>query len=170
MSRGRLIFPKLLEIARYDTAATEDVGGYDPVLGEPLVTNANRIGQDKRGRAREEKLVLVRGQIETDTFQRLAMGALGNAPGSRMGIVCFAEELEEAGLYEVATGLSLFKPTDRLARILDPETQALLLRIVDPPGLYCTSCKPCGFGFGSGSANLLELIFEGRPPGVGAGS
>lgn len=169
MSRGRLIFPKLLEVARYDTAATDDTGGFDPILREPLVTNKNRIGQDPRKRAREETLVTVLAQIETDTFQRLAMGALGNAPGSRLGIVCFAEDLEEAGLYEIATGMSRFKVTDRLARILDPETGEQLLVIEDPPGLYCTSCKPCGFGFGSGSANLLELIFEGRPPGVGAG-
>ncbi len=169
MSRGRLIFPKVLEIARYDPAATADIGGFDPVLREPKVTNKNRVGQDARKRTREEKLVTVEGQIETDTFERMAMGSLGNAASSRLGVVCFAEALEEAGLYEVATGRSLFKPTDRLARILDPETGGLLLAIEDPPGLYCTSCKPCGFGFGSGSANLLELIFEGRPPGTGAG-
>lgn len=169
MSRGRLIFPKTLEIARYDPAATADIGGFDSKLREPKVTNKNRVGQDARKRTREEKLVTVDGQIETDTFERLAMGALGNAASSRLGVVCFAEALEEAGLYEVATGRSLFKPTDRLARILDPETGAQLLVIEDPPGLYCTSCKPCGFGFGSGSANLLELIFEGRPPGTGAG-
>lgn len=167
MSRGRLIFPKRVVIARYDPAATEDAGGFDRSLRELLVSNHNAAGQP-RVTPRREVPVDLRAQIETDTFQRLQMGVLGNAGASRLVCVFFAPELEDKGFLDEETRAPLLKPTDRLAAILELNGK-LIHKIEDPPGLYAVEVKPCGFGFGSGGYNLVEVSFEARPRGTSGG-
>jgi hypothetical protein len=165
--RGRLIFPKLIEIARLNTEAIEQAGDYDHTFGEIRSSNRNRPGQTRTVQ-RQETLVRVHAQIETDTFKRISMGGLGQVPESRMVCVCFGPELEDAGLLDAATKQCLLKPTDRLAAIYEID-ETLILSIVDPPGLYATQVQPSGFGFGAGGYNLVELSFEGRPHGTTGG-
>ncbi len=167
--RGRLIFPKWVEVARYDGAGTSDAGDVDRSLGEIIVDNRNAAGA-ARVTPRREVPVRLKAQIETDTYQRLQMGGLGPVPFSRMVAVFLAADLEAAGFVDPATRAPLLKVTDRLAAIYEVGTEALILKIDDPPGLYAMSVKPCGFGFGRGGYNLIEVSFESRPPGtVGGG-
>jgi hypothetical protein len=169
--RGRLIFPKIVEIARYDPAATKATGGFDRPIREIKITNAN--DGSPRVRPREERLVRLQGQIETSTFQSLAQGPFGNAPGGSMRVVCYGPELEAAGLVEAETQRSLLKVTDRLAAIYELDGTTLIFRLpttVEGSYWQATQVQPCGFGFGFGGANLLELTFEARPQGVGSAS
>ncbi len=164
--RGRLIFPKLIEIARLDTAAVEAAQRYDHAQREIRISNKNKPGQLRTNpRDGHETLVRVKAQIETDAYQRIAMGGLGSVPLSRMMCVCFGPELEEAGLLDATTKQPLLKNTDRLAAIYELD-ETLILTIADPPGLYANQVQPTGFGFGTGGFNLVELLFEARPHGT----
>jgi hypothetical protein len=165
--RGRLIFPKLIEVARLDTAAIEQAGDYDHTFGEIRSSNRNKPGQ-ARTVQRQETLVRFKAQIETDSFQRLAMGPMGAVPGSRIVCVAFAPELEELGLLSATTKQCLLKNTDRLAAIYEVD-ETLILTAADPPGFYATQVQPTGFGFGEGGYNLVELTFEARPHGTTGG-
>jgi hypothetical protein len=164
MSRGRLIFPKLVEVARFDSASVADAGDFDTSLHEIVVDNPNTVA-DRRIVPRREVPVRLRAQIETDTFLRLSMGGLGAVPGSRLVCVFFGPELEELGFIDPETRTPALKTTDRLAGIFELD-ERLILRIDDPPGLYATSVKPCAFGFGAGGYNLVEVLFESRPSGI----
>ncbi len=167
MSRGRLIFPKLVELARYDPAATRATGGFDRLMRETRVTNKN--DGSARVTAREETLVRVRAQIETSTYQSLAQGPLGNAPGGTMRVVCYGADLEAAELVDPETKRGILKPLDRLAAIyeLDGTTLILQLPTLEEKGYWqATQVQPCGFGFGFGGPNLWELTFEGKLQGV----
>ncbi len=168
--RGRLIFPKMVELARYDPAATKAAGAFDRPMRELRVTNANDGSARVHG-PRQENLVRLQAQIETSTFLSLAQGPLGNAPGGSMRVICYGPELEAAGLVEAATQRSLLKVTDRLAAIYELDGTTLIFRLpTTAEGGYwqATQVQPCGFGFGWGGANLLELTFEARPQGVGS--
>lgn len=162
--RGRLIFPKLIEIARLDTAAIETASDYDHTFGEIRASNRNAVGQ-ARTVPRQEVMVRVQAQIETDAYQRLAQSGLGAVPGSRMACVLFAPELEEKGLLDPVTRQCLLKNTDRLHAIYELD-ETLIITIVDPPGLYANQVQPTGFGFGAGGYNLVEMLFEARPHGT----
>ena len=168
--RGRLIFPKIVEIARYNPAATKAAGAFDRPMRELRVRNAND-GTPRVHGPREETLVRVQAQIETSTFLSLAQGPLGNAAGGTMRVVCYGPELEEAGLVEAETQRSLLKVTDRLASIYEVDGTTLIFRLpTTAEGGYwkATQVQPCGFGFGFGGANLLELTFDASPQGVGS--
>lgn len=170
MGFSRLIFPKIVEIRRFDTAATAAASGFDRSLRETLVDNPNdgtpRVNQ------RRETPIRIRAQIETDTFQRLNMGGLGDAPTSHLVVVFLASEMKAAGFVDPTSGEPLFKVTDRLAGIYTL-AGGLILAIEDPPGLYAVSVKPCGIGFGFGRSTGYELVegsFEGRPSGPTGGA
>lgn len=171
MSRGRLIFPKIVEIARYDPAATKTAGGFDRPMRELRVTNKND-GSPRVIGPRQEKLVRLQAQIETSTFQTLALGPLGNVPGGSMRVVCYGPELEAAGLVEAETRRSLLKTLDRLAAIYEIDGTTLIFKLptTEEGGFWqATQVQPCGFGFGFGGANLLELTFEAKLQGVASG-
>ncbi len=163
--RGRLIFPKLAEIARLDTAAVEAAGDYDHVFGEIRASNENRPGAS-RSVPRAEVLARAQAQVETDSFQRIMMGGLGQVPNSRMVLVFLASELEELGFVDATTRKPIFKPTDRLAAVYELDGTTLILRVEEDPGLFATHVQPTGFGFGAGGYNLVEVTFEARPDGI----
>lgn len=167
--RGRLIFPKLIEVARLDTTAITTASDYDRTFGEIRSSNENRPNAQRTTRKPEhETLIRMKAQIETDAYQRIAMGGLGAVPESRMACVCFGPELEELGLLDPTTKQCLLKPTDRLAAIYELD-ESLILTVANPPGLFAVQVQPTGFGFGVGGYNLVELLFEARPQGTTGG-
>jgi hypothetical protein len=165
--RGRLIFPKVIEIGRLDTATLAADGDYDPIMRERITSNRNRVDQ-ARNTPRPEIVVRVRAQIETSSYQRMIMTGTGNAPDSFMVAVLLASELEEAGFIDSTTKQPLIKPTDRLIAVHEPDGSQILA-VTDPPGLFATMVQPAGFGFGAGGYNLVEVTFSGRPSGTTGG-
>lgn len=165
--RGRLIFPKLVEIGRLDTATLAADENYDPIMRERIVSNRNKVDQ-ARDMPRPETVVRVHAQIETSSFQRMIPTGTGNAPDSFMVVVLLASELEEAGLIDPTTKQTLFKPTDRLIAVYELNGSQILA-VSDPPGLFATMVQPTGFGYGAGGYNLVEVTFSGRPSGTTGG-
>ena len=167
MSRGRLIFPFIVELMQLDTEATAAdpdaagplTSGFDEDFREPVKVAAS--GQQIGVSARVESgPISVRAQIEPEQFERLAMMMSGDSPKSSFAIVCHYRDLENAGLVDATTGRPLIYKRDRLSRILTT-SGVLVESIPNPPGLFIEQVQSRGFGLG-GARNLLLLTFASR--------
>lgn len=167
--RGRLIRPFLVEIYRLDTAATAAdpdgagplTAGYDPIFREPVVTStADGVGSKRRV---EMAPVQVHAQIETGTFQRMNPVQNGIDPSSHMTLVMHLEELEANGYVDAATGMVVFKPSDRIGAFYKL-TGALVQSFPNPPGLFITEVMPSSYGLGI-DRNLVIVRCEHRKQG-----
>lgn len=172
MSRGRLIRPFLVTIARLDTAATEAdpdgagalESGYDDEFREPVMVPPSDPESSARGTMnRVETTVQLRAQIEDEDFEDLRMLATGNSPDSLVRCVFHFKELEAEGLVG-DDGVPLLNVNDRLAAIHD-KWGNLVMTIPENPGLYCTQSQPRAYGLGH-KRNLLLMTFEERARSV----
>lgn len=149
--RGRLIAPRVVEIAQLDSqATTEGPPGVNPIFKEP------RISYDANGartNGRKESLIRLHAQIETGTYEKQRMQTTGNAPAAQLTLVFHFEELEELGLVD-QEGRATLRVNDRLVAIYDREGCKILQSFPNPPGLYITELPPAAFGFGD-TRNLL---------------
>jgi len=167
--RGRLIFPFLAELRRYDAATMAAVGaglpaapGFDPDFKEPTLVDRNGDGIAERERA-ELPPIRVPCQVEPRVFEELRVAASGDSPRSTIDLVFHFRDLERLGLVDSTTGDALVRPNDRLAGLYD--LGGLLVQAVrTPPGLYVVQAQPRGFGLGRGRPrrNLLLVTFEAR--------
>ncbi|MFH0902223.1 MAG: hypothetical protein V2A73_16445 [Pseudomonadota bacterium] len=176
MTRGRLIFPFLAELARLDTSATAEVdpdgmgplmSGYDADFKESVLVDADGDGLAERVR-REHPAVFLPCQVEPDAFDALRLLATGNSPRTRIELLFHFSDLEREGLVDKEAGDALIRPGDRLVALHD-RAGALVQAIRTPPGLYATEARPIGFGLGLGNPqrNLLLVIFGDRPVASG---
>lgn len=154
-----LPFPKLIEIARYDTAATAAAGGMNHGLDEVRVVNKND-GSPRESARRETKLQL-EGTIETAGLGEQMPGPLGNVPRQGRTVIFRRSDLEAHGLI-APDGRPSLKPGDRFAAVYDIETGRLLETIAENPGLYASHVEPVGYGYGPGGANLIAMTFSER--------
>ncbi len=159
--RGRLIAPRVVEIAQIDTQAmVEGDPGVDPIFKEPRIAyDANGV----RTTGRREKCTRLHAQVETGTFDRQRMTATGNAPAAQLTLVFLMEELEELGLVD-DDGKSTLRVNDRLVAIYDRAGERALQTFPFPPGIFVTELPPAAFGFGD-SVNLLVARFGDRAQG-----
>lgn len=162
-----LIFPKLIDIAVYDTVATaaKVAPGVDPLFRERRVTNTN--DGRPRDEGREETIVQVQAQIETDTFGLGRLTTTGNSPSASMVLIIRMSDLRALNLVNPSTGEPTLKVGDRLAAVRDLDG-SLQQDFPKPPkrvGLYASEVKPIGFGYGSGGANYVQMSFGDRPVG-----
>lgn len=154
--RGRILAPFLAELAQLDTQATT----VNAVLQEPTVTYDPVTGARSGGRA--EKLVRVRCQVETGTFQAQGMTPTGDIPRSSLTLVFHFEDLEAAGLIG-PENRPMINVNDRLVRLLTEDGIEQQSFVRSP--VYVTEATPAGFGFG-GFANLLVVRMGDRAQGV----
>ncbi len=170
MSRGRLIFPFIVELAQLDTVAmTRDpdgpgpeTSGYDIDFREPIIIKANV--DDVKGEAlREETCIRLRCQIEDSVFEAVRQVLGGTSPNSKMTLVFHFKELEEKNLID-ENGRAMIRLHDRLRAIYDC-TGKLIETIPDPPGLFINDVTPAGFGIGR-QRNLLIVGLQERELGT----
>lgn len=167
--RGRLVFPFLVELAQLDTLATEadpDAGGpltsgYHEHFREPRMVLAVPGDQTGVSARVESGPIQFRAQIEPMMFERLQMLLGGESPDSRFAIVAHYQDLERNDLVDATTGKPLIRKNDRLVRILNCDTGALIETIPNPPGLFVRQVQSRGFGPGR-TRNLLLIEFEER--------
>lgn len=169
--RGKLIFPFLAELFRWDSAAMAVApdaagplaSGFDPDFKEPILVDADGDGVAEPFR-REHPPVRVPCQVEPEAFQALRMATAGNTPKSSLDLVFHFRDLEWLGLVDPSTGDALIRPSDRLGGLYDVEGR-LVQAVRTPPGLYVTEARPIGFGLcrRRPRRNLLLVSFEDRP-------
>lgn len=169
MSRGSLIFPMAIEIARIDVASTRDNGGYDDRRAEPRIISPDDeippIGSVRGVKAtRYLDPVIVEAQVEDHDTNALIAALTGKNTAIRFGVVIHYAELEAEGLVD-ALGRPRFRIGDKLTRILDPDTHEPIVVIPDPPGVYATEVNDQSFGLSSRERNLLYINFERRSRG-----
>ncbi|MBN2196402.1 MAG: hypothetical protein JW751_26550 [Polyangiaceae bacterium] len=176
--RGKLIFPFLAELFRWDSAAMAAVdpdgagplvSGFDPDFKEPVLIDADDDGVAEPFR-REHPPVRVPCQVEPEAFQVARMATAGNTPKSSFDLVFHFRDLERLGLVDPDTGDALIRPSDRLGGLYDVEGR-LVQAVRTPPGLYVTEARPIGFGLNRRRPrrNLLLVSFQDRPAARSAG-
>lgn len=169
MTRGRLIFPFLVDFEQLDTAAIEAdpdgagslSSGYDEVFREPVKVLENP--DDQVGKTvRVENTLQVRAQIESVQFERLEQMISGDSPQGRFMLVLHFRDLEKAGLVD-ADGLAMIRKGDRLGAIRETDG-TLVQNIPDPPGLYVNELLPRGMGLSlkKPKRNLLIVTLKAR--------
>jgi hypothetical protein len=163
--RGRIISPFVAVIGQLDTAAAAaESPGYDAIFREPE-TSIDVTG--KRSKARRERVIQCRCQVETGTYELQQMTPMGNAPASSLTLVFHYCDLEEAELL-VAGNRPTIKVNDRLIKLLVAETGDVATDFDKLPNgatavpVYVTEATPSGYGFG-GRVNLLVCRLGDRP-------
>lgn len=175
MSRGRLIFPFVVELGLLDTAAMAAdpdaygplSSGYDDEFREPVMVPPS-TGSAPGHLLRKEVVKRFKAQIEDDTAEMMEIMASGNSPQNTLGLVFHYIDLEAAGAVQLVSGKPTIKaPGARLISIRDPRTGAVVERYDNPPGYWATQSKSMGFGIGQ-TRNLLLVVFEERALSVPA--
>lgn len=170
-TRGRLIFPVRVELARIDVESTRADDGFDDTLGQPKL--APSIGLPPKGNLRGEVAtryfapVRVLGQVENGlakltTYQQ-GMVQTGNQPKFKVQVVYHYEELEQAGLVS-ADGHVKMRSGDRLTKILRVDG-TLICNIEDA---YATRVDDTSFGLSAQQRNLCIVTYESRAKGAAA--
>ena len=165
MSRGRLLFWKLVDFELLDIPATEAdpdgagslTTGYDDVYREPVV---HTVGGVRTEATQYGTVVQMRAQIEDKSWDMLTMGLNGNMPDNKTRLILHWRELEKKNLYDVVTGEPKIRVNDKVVAIRDRHGNLLLN--LDPP-LYVTEVKT-HYGF-SATRNLLHVMLEDREKG-----
>lgn len=169
--RGRLIYRFLAELHRLDAGAMATVdpdgpgpltSGLDPDFLEPVRVDRDDDGIGEPGR-HERPPVRVPCQVEPEVLEALRMLPGGQSPRGELRLVLHFRDLERLGLVDLATGVALLQPGDRLGALRDRQG-ALVQAYRDPPGMYVTDTKATGFGLGRARPrrNLLLVTFEAR--------
>lgn len=155
MTRGRLIWPNKVAIARLDLAAME--ADADHRFGTPPA----RVEADP---------VIIDAQVETssglaDDRQRLRPS--GDDPAVEVRLVLHYQDLEDLGLLD-ANNVAVFGPTDRLVALYNQDDELLTTYppATDRKALYCVKARDQGHGLSSTSRNLLILEFGARDAGT----
>lgn len=155
MTRGRLIWPNKVAIARLDLAAME--ADADHRFGTP----PERVELDP---------VILDAQVETssglaDDRQRLRPS--GDDPAMEVRLVLHYQDIEDLGLLD-ADGVAVFSATDRLVALYDQDDVLLTTypAATDRKALYCVKARDQGHGLSSASRNLLILEFGARDAGT----
>lgn len=159
MTRGRLLFPLLAELAQLDTHATELADGYDPVWRTVKTTYQN--GERVRGQVYKTPTLRVRCQVEPAQEAAQQRAPAGNVPDSRMVLVFHFADLERAGLID-PDGHALLRVDDKLVA-MHTTAGVLVKRLA--PSLFATEVQDGGLGLG-GRRNLAMVTFEDRPQGA----
>lgn len=171
MTRGRLIYPFLVDIARLDTDATaEDPAGsgpaglgYDDDFNEPVIVPPATDTSTRGSVRRVESVVQLHAQIEDESWEVLSMLGTGRSPTGQVRCVLHFKELETLALLD-PNGLPLLRVNDRLAAIRR-RSGALIQTVPNPPGLHCIQAQPRSFWVGS-QRNLFLMVFETRARAV----
>jgi hypothetical protein len=170
-TRGRLIFPVRVELARIDVEATRADSGFDDVLGQPRLAAAP--GLPAKGNPRGEIAtkyflpVRVLGQIENGlarltTYQQ-GMVQTGNQPKLKLQIVYHYAELEQAGLVS-ADGHVKMRSGDRLLAAYKLDG----VQICTFEDAYATRVDDTSFGLSAQNRNLCVMTYESRAKGNAA--
>ena len=159
--RGRLIYCLIAELYRLDgeDMLTGSPPAYDPDFDEPT-----RVAPGAPVR-RELPPVRLPCQIEPGDDQALVLGAAGDVPRSRLGVVFHLRDLERADLIDAATGRPLIRVGDRLGALYD-RLGALVETFA--AGLFVVEATPLSYGLGlrRPRANLLLCSCLDRPQGL----
>lgn len=166
--RGRLIWPMLARIARYDTAATAadpdgagpETTGYDPIFREPRrVDDGSQVGRS----AREDMAPIdIPVQVEDDQWEALRMATAGDDPGTAISLIFHFRDLERLGLVDATTGDALCpRKGDRLVAIVDSRTLAVV-QAIPGDGIFCVQAQPRSYGLSGLTRNLLMAMFQER--------
>ena len=163
MTRGRLIFRYLADIASLNTVGTAAIvgGGYDDEFREPKIV-APVSGSSRGVVSRAETTITLPCQIEPQVFEDLQMLSTGRSPNSTLALCFHFKDLEDLGLIEAATGRPKIHINDRLDSIRDFKTGALIEKIPNPPGFFATQIQSRSFGLTALKRNLLLVTFEER--------
>ncbi len=149
MSRGRLIFPFFVDIARIDYDATGVSPGFDEDFKEP------------KGDSAEQPLLRLKAQIvpKPKATEQLSEGLSGNSPMTEFQLAFHFKELEAKSLLDT-DGMPLIRINDRLDGIYHLNG-SLVQRFRNPPGVFATHVDPSAIGLGLGR-NLLIVTFRSR--------
>lgn len=169
MTRGSLIWPMAVEIARIDTVTTRAASGYDDKLAEPKILDVADedpgippMGAPRGARATQYlPPIILEAQIEDFNSNALIAALTGKNSDVKLACVFHYADLEADGLVD-ADGHPQLRVGDRLLRILDPDTYDQIVVIPDPPGLYATAVDDQSFGLSSLERNLLHVTFQRR--------
>jgi hypothetical protein len=170
MSRGRLIFPMKVRIARLDLTGTAApaaplASGYDPVFRETRVAPAANAVAGPEARV-ELAPIILKAQVEDQSWEEYLASRTGDLDVEEVRLVFHFKELEDRGLVDATTGDALVpRKGDRLDAILDPRTEAIVQVVPNPPGLFCVHAQPRSYGLRSLRRNLLVVTFRSRMQG-----
>jgi len=160
MTGGRAIFPRLIELGHLVTSDTP----YDDDLREPELERAgpdDRIGR----RARRERTIRCAAQVNEKNIEAMDMMLNGLGPQSDAMITFHYNDLVDADLVG-EDGDPLIRINDRLICILTMDTERVIYRPQDPPGLYIAEARQASFGFGADAEwNLLKCRLMDRELG-----
>lgn len=167
--RGRLIWPFVARIARFDPEATDAAvptdAGFDDVFREPRQIATPGVQQGVDARAELAPLDLA-CQVEDQAWEQLRMVRTGNNAQIEVVLVFHFENLELLGLVDGATGTALApRVGDRLVSIHRSVDLALVQAVPTPPGLYCVEAQPRSHGLSGLQRNLLVCTFRERATG-----
>jgi hypothetical protein len=129
----------------------------DPDYKEPVLVATD----DGRGLPKREELpsIMIPAQIEPDSFNRQTMKELGDQKAGVFAVTFHFVDLEQMGLVDMATGVALIRPADRMGAIYQMDG-TLVQQFPDPPGMYVNEATP-QFGLG-GRRNLLLVRMQSR--------
>lgn len=155
MTRGRLIWPFIVEIAPIDTEAAEAEDRVDWRMREP-----KKLSDGTEGRVEGTSYRLpCQFETEGDAFEDLRMMGHGDSPNSAIKCTFHFEDLEDLGMVDVQ-GRATIRKHDRLVAVYDCD-EILVQEFVDVP-LYATEVQPRSFGLSSLKRNLLLVTFTRR--------
>jgi hypothetical protein len=145
--------PQVVGYRQLDTSST-----YDREFREPATTDdGSQLGSDGRVESAEIK---VPAQFNERFFERLAMYQTGDEAVGAMIITHHSLDLERLGLLD-SDGRPTIKKSDRVAAIYRKRSQAKILEIRNPPGLFVREVRPSGWGMGD-HINLWDIIVGDR--------
>ncbi len=169
---GRLIFPQIAIIYPLDTVTTDSdpdgagplTSGYDHDLGDVIPYDVGSPAVRTSSR-REKSAIRVPVQVETDRYDDTQQVGQGNTLNREMTLVMHAADLKARGLID-ADGIPTICRGDRLAEIRHKKTNALIMSVTLPHGLYVEEVRPCSFGLSGGDRNLFLVRLSSRSQGV----
>lgn len=161
-----LIFPKKVQLARLNYAASSAANTYNHTTRERRIVNANDGSPRTNAVVYTNVSVLLAAQIETSKHEEQNNTAHGNVPSSARTVVFNTSDLIDIGLVDATTHRIMLQPNDKLVSVHDYDTEALIELIRDPPGLQVRMAEYIGFGFGDGPANLVRVVFESKAQGA----
>jgi len=169
---GRLIDPQIAVIHPLDTVSTDSdpdgagplTSGYDHDLGDVIPYDVGSPAVRTSSR-REKSAIRVPVQVETERYDATQQVGQGNTQEREMTLVMHAADLKARGLID-ADGMPTIRRGDRLAEIRHKKTNALIMSVTLPHGLYVEEVRPCSFGLSGGDRNLFLVILSSRSQGV----
>lgn len=180
-TRGRLIRPIMIELARLDTLATSltqpdadaDSGtspGYHSNFREVRVLPPNdqtAVGAPRGDSARREKCIRCLAQWEVNNFDFTQQWASGSSPSHRIGLVFHYRDLEKRGLLD-DNGRALIHVNDRVSAVFHAKSGKLIQRfdVTEGQGLFITEVEPGSMGLSGQHRNILLATAEDRETSV----